>query len=91
MASTKEKTSKTPSRSTAAKPTAAKETVKETAVKEAPKASKPAPAAKNGQHQVSPQQIAERAYKLWQERGCLHGSDQTDWLRAEKELVETAS
>ena len=30
--------------------------------------------------------IAALAYKLWQERGCPHGSDQEDWFRAEDEL-----
>jgi hypothetical protein len=33
------------------------------------------------------EQIAVRAYLLWQERGCSHGSDVEDWLRAERELT----
>lgn len=32
------------------------------------------------------EQIAERAYALWIERGCLEGSDQANWLEAEREL-----
>lgn len=33
------------------------------------------------------QSIAERAYQIWQERGCQHGRDKEDWLAAEKELT----
>jgi len=32
-------------------------------------------------------EIAALAYLFWQERGCLIGSDQQDWFRAERELV----
>lgn len=34
----------------------------------------------------TPEQIAERAYALWIERGCPEGSDEADWLEAEREL-----
>lgn len=30
--------------------------------------------------------IAERAYELWIQGGCLHGGDLADWLQAEAEL-----
>ena len=30
--------------------------------------------------------IARRAYELYCERGCQHGHDLDDWLRAEREL-----
>jgi hypothetical protein len=30
--------------------------------------------------------IAERAYQLWQERGCPDGCPEEDWFRAEREL-----
>jgi len=30
--------------------------------------------------------IARRAYQLWQSRGGQHGSDADDWRRAEEEL-----
>jgi hypothetical protein len=30
--------------------------------------------------------IADRAYELWQARGCPAGSDQEDWFNAEEEL-----
>ena len=28
--------------------------------------------------------IREQAYKLWEQRGGLHGSDLDDWLKAER-------
>jgi HSP20 family molecular chaperone IbpA len=31
--------------------------------------------------------IAQRAYEIYQSRGCGHGSDQEDWFTAEKELL----
>jgi hypothetical protein len=31
-------------------------------------------------------EIATAAYRLWQERGCPHESDQEDWFRAEAML-----
>ncbi len=31
-------------------------------------------------------EIAARAYRCWHERGCPHGSPETDWQRAEEEL-----
>jgi len=34
------------------------------------------------------EQIAQRAHELWQQRGAEHGSDQTDWFRAEREINE---
>jgi DUF2934 family protein len=30
--------------------------------------------------------IAERAYHLWLERGCREGSEEQNWLEAEREL-----
>lgn len=36
----------------------------------------------------SPQDIAERAYQLYLERGGEHGDDLRDWLRAEEQLIE---
>ncbi|MGP0020919.1 MAG: DUF2934 domain-containing protein [Candidatus Sulfotelmatobacter sp.] len=30
--------------------------------------------------------IRERAYELYESRGCEPGQDQQDWLRAEREL-----
>jgi hypothetical protein len=37
------------------------------------------------------QQIALRAYELWQQRGCPLGTPETDWFRAEQELTKTES
>ena len=35
---------------------------------------------------VSADDIAERAYQIYIDRGCAHGFDREDWLRAEREL-----
>ena len=35
--------------------------------------------------------IACRAYELFERRGCEHGQDQADWLRAESELLQSLS
>ena len=35
-----------------------------------------------------PQQIEQRAYELYLERGGEHGNDRADWLTAENELTE---
>ena len=32
--------------------------------------------------------IACRAYELFESRGCEHGQDQADWLRAESEILQ---
>jgi hypothetical protein len=32
------------------------------------------------------EEIAQRAYQLWQARGCPYGSPEEDWLRATEEL-----
>jgi hypothetical protein len=36
------------------------------------------------------EEIAERAYHLWIERGSKEGSDELDWLEAERELHDAA-
>jgi Protein of unknown function (DUF2934) len=44
---------------------------------------------RNGQHQeIILATIAKRAYRLFEERGCAHGSDREDWITAEKELLQ---
>jgi hypothetical protein len=35
---------------------------------------------------VSADDIAERAYQIYLDRGCADGFDREDWLRAEHEL-----
>jgi hypothetical protein len=37
------------------------------------------------------EQIARLAYYYWQDRGCLDGSPELDWLRAETELGKQAT
>jgi hypothetical protein len=37
--------------------------------------------------QITPEQVAERAYFRWIERGCPVGTAEEDWLRAEQELA----
>jgi Protein of unknown function (DUF2934) len=32
------------------------------------------------------QQIAQRAYELWQRSGCVHENDWRDWFQAEIEI-----
>jgi Protein of unknown function (DUF2934) len=32
-------------------------------------------------------QIRQRAYELYEERGCTHGQDADDWFRAEREVL----
>lgn len=36
------------------------------------------------------EEIARRAYQLYEERGGVHGQDQEDWFLAERELRELA-
>jgi Protein of unknown function (DUF2934) len=40
----------------------------------------------NGAAKVSDEQIRERAYQLYLERGRQHGNHEDDWFRAESEL-----
>ena len=34
------------------------------------------------------EELCQRAYSLWKERGCPDGSPEVDWYRAEAELTE---
>jgi hypothetical protein len=49
-------------------------------------ASAPSPGKKSARG-FTQEQIAQRAYQLWEKRGKAHGSDLEDWLEAERELV----
>ena len=57
-----------------------------------PEAASPKIAKKTGLPQVNPTpidldaQIRQRAYELYQERGCAPGHETEDWTRAEKEV-----
>jgi hypothetical protein len=39
----------------------------------------------------SQEQIASLAYLYWEARGCQGGSPESDWLRAEQELLAAAA
>ena len=41
----------------------------------------------NDSPRVSTSDIAEKAFAYYCERGCQHGADLEDWLRAERELL----
>lgn len=51
-------------------------------------AKKPAskPSAKKTKQDNVQALIAERAYYIYEQRGCTHGDDQQDWLEAEKQI-----
>ena len=51
-----------------------------------PEAALPIPAV--NENKSTEEQIAQRAYKLWQQRGGQHGNDLADWLQAERQIVE---
>ncbi len=40
------------------------------------------------QHTIPKSKIAERAFAIWQERGCGHGNDHEDWLLAQIQLED---
>lgn len=37
------------------------------------------------------EEIAVRAYVLWQQRGCPEGTPEEDWLKAEQQLISAVS
>jgi hypothetical protein len=41
----------------------------------------------NSQNMELEAQIRQRAYELYQERGCTPGQENEDWLRAESEVL----
>jgi hypothetical protein len=38
---------------------------------------------------ISSDEVAKKAYELYQSRGAYHGADFDDWIQAEKQLKET--
>jgi hypothetical protein len=40
---------------------------------------------------AAPEQVAQRAYERYQQRGGQHGGDQDDWYAAEQELTGSGS
>ena len=45
-----------------------------------------APAAGSAPNAELEEQVRQRAYQLYEQRGCEHGHDVEDWLMAEREL-----
>jgi hypothetical protein len=41
----------------------------------------------NVECEISEEQIARRAYEIWQERGCPEGDGSQDWEAAKAELI----
>ena len=39
-----------------------------------------------GSPDASYEKVAQLAYSLWQQRGCVEGSAQEDWFEAERQL-----
>ena len=39
-----------------------------------------------GSSAIAHERIAQLAYSLWQQRGCLDGSAEKDWFEAERQL-----
>ncbi len=37
--------------------------------------------------QVPTEEIASRAYKIWQQQGCPHGCEEEHWRQAEREIL----
>jgi hypothetical protein len=52
-----------------------------------PDSNEPAPQTNHRGDTPSHDQIAERAYAIYLERGGDHGLDEDDWIQAEQELV----
>ena len=47
----------------------------------------PVEAAESGLAHSTEQDVAERAYRRWVDRGCPQGSPDEDWFEAERELL----
>jgi hypothetical protein len=50
--------------------------------------STPKPNGNGGTSTVSSDEVARRAYEIYQSRGGQHGADFDDWIQAEKQLKE---
>ncbi len=70
--------------------TATKKTARKTASGSKPRATKAAAPRKSKSAvaaRPTADQIRDRAYYIFLERGCTHGNDMQDWLQAERELI----
>ncbi len=47
----------------------------------------PMPSLDQGSQELTEEYIRLRAYHFFEERGCEHGHDVEDWLRAEAEIL----
>ena len=56
---------------------------------EAKAASKPGQPSKARASALTDEEISQRAYELYQQRGAEPGNDMDDWLQAERELQKT--
>lgn len=63
-------------------------TKKSTCVDEAEKSKKSQPKVIVHSTPVRTEIICERAFQLFEKRGCVHGYDLQDWLEAEREIYE---
>lgn len=52
-----------------------------------PQVRKAVAASANSQNVEFEAQVRQRAYELYQERGCTPGQENEDWLRAENEVL----
>ena len=52
-------------------------------IKAAPAAARPL----MNQSRISHARISQKAYELYERRGCMHGQDWEDWFEAEKMLI----
>jgi Protein of unknown function (DUF2934) len=46
---------------------------------------------RNGQYHPNREEIAQRAYEIYRERGGAAGDELSDWIMAERELIEQNS
>ncbi len=80
-----------------AKTTASKGTINNKSVKTTPvtttttttTASKSNMSDFTGHYRPSHEEIAMRAYVIWQNKGCPIGHDAEDWFEAERQLLQT--
>ena len=63
---------------------------KKSSSKRTPRKQSPAPSADIHDPSISNEDVARRAYSLWEERGRPFGSPEEDWYKAKDELRASA-